>query len=109
MDGDFALEDISHANIVLIFGCSIGLTDKRWWEAVVDWMKGSSARFVVIASYRLEQHRKTARSFRDFTLGLKERLFKSADRADDEEKESLFDRIFIISSSSIFNFKDTTG
>ena len=104
-----AFDLISSADVVLIYGCSMGPTDRRWWKAVVDWMKGSASRFVVIASYGLEGHQRTARSFRDFTLGLREKLFESAGCADDEDKEDLFERVLIIPSSRIFKFEETSN
>lgn len=100
---------ISSADVVLIYGCSMGPTDRRWWKTVVDWMKGSASRFVVIASYGLEKHQRTARSFRDFTLGLREKLLESAGCADDGDKEDLFGCVLIIPSSRIFKLEETTN
>lgn len=109
MSDAVAFRVIAHADVVLIFGCSMGLTDKRWWEAVIDWLKDSPTRFVIIAAYGLEQHQRTAHSFRCFTLGLREKLFEGAGRADQEGKENLYERILIIPSSKIFKFSEPSS
>lgn len=102
---DHRAEDIIlGANILIIFGLSLGETDIRWWEAVVKLLKKGDIHFVLIASTEAASARRSPASFRRFSKALKEKLLNRGG-ANDEEKRSLSERIFIIPAGSIFRFK----
>ena len=104
LDDFRALELINSAEVILVFGCSLGGTDSRWWNAVIKRLKSdSSKRFVVLFSYGFERKGGTAAGVRNRINCLKEKLFDSAGMADDELKAQLFDRIFILPSDAIIS------
>lgn len=43
-----AISKLVNANVVLIFGMSLGMTDQRWWRIVCDSLQKSPSRRVVI-------------------------------------------------------------
>ena len=92
------------SNILIIFGLSLGETDIRWWETVVKLLRSGENRFVLIASTEAVSARRSPATFRRFSKELKEKLL-SRGGANDDEKRSLSERIFIIPAGSIFRFK----
>lgn len=66
--------------------------------------KKSDTHFVLIASTETESARRSPASFRRFSKELKEKLLNRGG-ANDDEKRSLAERIFIIPAGSIFRFK----
>ena len=103
LDDDRAFSLIKSAEIILIYGCSLGETDARWWKAVVNWLNASSTkRFIVIFSYGFRRNGRPVAAVRKDITELKERLFSSAGLSDHEFKKALFNRIFILPSESVF-------
>lgn len=103
LDDDRAFSFIQSAEVVLIYGCSLGETDARWWKSIVNWLNaGSSKRFVVIYSYGFRRNGRPVAAVRKEIIALKERLFSSAGLSDHEFKKALFNRIFILPSESVF-------
>ena len=50
-----AEEIIDKSQIICIFGMSLGVTDKRWWEKIVNWMLTDSNRKLIIYT-RTDEH-----------------------------------------------------
>lgn len=104
IDDRKAEDFILGSNILIIFGLSLGETDIRWWETVVKLLRSGENRFVLIASTEAVSARRSPATFRRFSKELKEKLL-SRGGANDDEKRSLSERIFIIPAGSIFRFK----
>lgn len=104
VDDRRAEDIILGANILIIFGLSLGETDMRWWEIVVKLLKDGDYRFVLIASTETLSARRSPASFRRFSKALKDKLLTRGG-ANDDEKRLLSERIFIIPAGSIFRFK----
>lgn len=104
VDDRRAEDIILGANILIIFGLSLGETDIRWWETAVKLLKKADFHFVLIASTEAVSARKSPASFRRFSKALKEKLLTRGG-ANDDEKRLLSERIFIIPAGSIFRFK----
>lgn len=104
VDDRRAEDIILGANILIIFGLSLGETDIRWWEIVVKLLKDGDYRFVLIASTETLSARRSPASFRRFSKALKDKLLTRGG-ANDDEKRLLSERIFIIPAGSIFRFK----
>ena len=104
VDDRMAEEYILGSNILIIFGLSLGETDIRWWETVVKLLKSGENRFVLMVSTEAASARRSPASFRRFSKELKEKLLNRGG-ANDDEKRSLSERIFIIPAGSIFRFK----
>lgn len=99
---------ISGAQILIIFGLSLGEADIRWWEEAVGLLKKDAKRFILIASTSALLARRSPASFRRFSKELKEKLLTRGGASDDE-MPALSDRIFIFPSESIFCFKSHVG
>ena len=103
LDDENALALIDAAEVIMVYGSSMGETDARWWRAVIDRLKSAtSKRFVVLFGYRFERSGRSAAKIREEITQIKERLFTSAGMENDEEKRELLDKIFVLSSDSIF-------
>lgn len=102
LDDDDARTLIDFAEVIMIYGCSMGETDARWWKAIIERLRSSaSRRFVVLFSHGFERNGRSAADVRNCINALKQRLFDSAGIPDAEDKRELFDRIFILPSSVI--------
>lgn len=42
---------INKSTILCIYGMSLGVTDKKWWNLILSWLAGSSERHLVIFNY----------------------------------------------------------
>lgn len=52
---------INSSTIVCVYGMSLGATDKKWWDMILSWLYGSSARQLVLFDY--DEHYTTATPF----------------------------------------------
>lgn len=103
LDDEAAFDVIRTAEVVMVYGCSLGVTDSRWWKAVINRLKSSTTkRFVVLFSYGFKRSGCSAATVRERINSLKAQLFDSAGMSDEENKCQLFDRIFILPSDVIF-------
>lgn len=102
LDDESAFDIIRAAEVIMVYGCSLGVTDSRWWKAVINRLKSSTTkRFVVLFSYGFKRSGCSAATIREHINGLKAQLFDSAGMSDEENKVQLFDRIFILPSDVI--------
>lgn len=94
---------IRASEVIMVYGCSMGATDARWWKAVIEQLRSSaSKRFIVLFSHGFKRNGRSAADVRNSITGLKQKLFDSAGLSDAKDKKDLFDRIFILPSSAIF-------
>lgn len=108
LDDQSARALIDAAEVIMVFGCSMGATDARWWNAVIRRLASSSSkRLVVLFAYGFERNGRSAAEVRERVNGLKQSLFDSAGLSDHEGKKELFSRIFVLPSSAIFNMRET--
>lgn len=94
---------ISSANLICIFGSSMGYTDKVWWESIGNRLKNSSCMLLIfdVGEYIpqrrpqqiLIQERRKKNSFLDKT------------NLNEDEKEAVKSRIFISINSDIFKLE----
>lgn len=92
---------IDNSGLVVLFGTSIGETDKYIWEYLVRWLEGHSQRYIVIhkhdTSY-LDTTRRNPRRTRIFNYYVQSSLLNNAslDHLDEDEKTLLLNRMFVI-------------
>ena len=48
-----AAKILDNSNIIYIYGMSIGMTDKLWWERVCNWLAGSDSRHLIVQKYSM--------------------------------------------------------
>ena len=90
---------IRGSDIICVYGMSIGETDKKWWELVMNWLQESSSNRLIIL-----QHRENARFTFNWNRLVKEirrRLF-SYGSVPDEKRKTLEQRIHIAVNHDIF-------
>jgi len=96
-----SFELINQANLIYLFGVSLGETDKLWWEAVGERLKRDCR--IIYFVYNPDEHPRSneltriRRKYKDFLL--------SKTKLTPEEKQAAFDRIFIVHNSDMFNLK----
>lgn len=96
-----SLNHISQANLIYLFGVSLGETDKLWWEAVGERLKYDCKIFYFV--YNPNEHprpnelTRIRKKYKDFLL--------SKTKLTSEEKQMAFDKIFIVHNSDMFNLK----
>lgn len=96
-----SFELINQANLIYLFGVSLGETDKLWWEAVGERLKRDCR--IIYFVYNPDEHPRPneliriRRKYKDFLL--------SKTKLTPEEKQAAFDRIFIVHNSDMFNLK----
>ena len=96
------LHYISDSDVVYVYGMSIGDTDKRCWEQVIQWLKKSNEKKLVISYY---DKNITAIDLIDIQQ-IKERLIKKLFGFG--LKEENYQQIEIIINPNIFNFTKRT-
>ncbi|WP_214858503.1 AbiH family protein [Exiguobacterium sp. s191] len=95
---------IKNSELIIIYGMSLGESDKFWWELIIERLKKDSKKSVLIYAYESDQkglikhHRRMMNKQKEW----KEKLLKYAS---EEEKEILSKQIFIqFDTLKIFNF-----
>lgn len=103
---DLALDIISKAQIVMIFGMSLGDSDKRWWEKVVNQLIQRQNSFVVIFSLSARNTGHIPLLYLRETQGVKVRLLQASGLMDTiEDPESLYQRMFVLPSQEVLRIK----
>lgn len=91
---------IASANLICIFGCSIGDTDKLWWELIGNQLKRQSLLIIFEKGEDIIPRRR-------HLSGRKERkikeMFLSKTNLNEDEKVNLIDNIFVGINSNIFD------
>lgn len=99
MRDDRCLEIISSANLIFVFGSSIGKTDKMWWENIGDRL-GDNCRLVIFHRGNVESkseilHARLNREIID--------KFLSLTRLNKEEQDVAKEYIFAVVTKDLFN------
>ena len=97
---DWAVEQIQSANLICIFGSSIGETDKIWWELIGERMKQQECLLIIYDKCQEIPSRiayKKARKERE--MGEK---FLSKTKLSKEEIQNIEDNIFIGINTNMF-------
>lgn len=60
---DEADKQISSSHIICIWGMSLGVTDARWWQRIVSWLRSNGALHLVVFWHMKESDAPTGRSY----------------------------------------------
>ena len=94
-----AFEQILESGLVLVlFGTSLGESDKYLWDRVVQWLSSHPARHIIIHAHNRKytsQTRRTSRGQKQFTAQVQNKLLVHS-AFDEAEKAKLKNRIFVI-------------
>lgn len=90
---------IQGSTIICVYGMSIGVTDKKWWKLIMDWLQENSAHHLIIL-----QHKEDTRFIFQWNKLVKEihaKLFLYGN-IPDEKQNDLVSRIHIEFNHDIF-------
>jgi hypothetical protein len=90
---------VTNANLICIFGCSLGDTDKLWWEKIGEQLKKDCLVIIFDIGEKIHPRRG---HFVDRFVKRKKDLFLSKTNLKEEEKEIVKDKIFVGINSKIF-------
>ncbi len=101
-----AMRCIDNANIVMIYGMSLGKTDARWWKRAIEWLRRSNRRFLILFSHEAESKTKRSGARSSFLSAEKRRLFEAAGMQNHISEPGLQDRIFIVPSEGFLTITE---
>ena len=97
-----AKEIINESGIICLYGLSVGMTDKMWWEYIGEWLKNSTNRLLIIYNYEPEYvpgHPVTRLIHVD---GIRND-FLSKTSLNEKEKENVKSRVIIYNNQNVFS------
>ncbi len=98
---EWCISEVLSANLICIFGSSIGDTDNFWWELIGDRLKKSECRLIIFTKGEEVPKRIAVRNAR-IEREIKKR-FMDKIRLTDEEKIDIDDKIFVVVNAGIFS------
>lgn len=93
---------ILKANLICVFGSSIGETDKIWWEKIGKRLLTDENCKLIIFTYVEIKTKRAIHIKGDFEDDLKEIFFKRAN-LNENEQEKINDRIFVRANTDMFS------
>lgn len=101
---DKCISQISNANLICIFGSSIGETDNFWWELIGDKLKNNVCRLIIFArceDISLIKGYKKERKVREY-----KELFLSKINLSEKEKSIIENNIYVGINTDFFNINN---
>ncbi len=99
-------KNIQNADLICIFGSSIGETDKMWWELIGDTLLNKANSRIIIFSKG-----EIILNIQSQKIGRKERkirnLFLNRTSLNDKQKTSITNKIFIGYNTKMFNLRQS--
>lgn len=89
------------SNLLILYGTSIGLTDKYIWLRVLDWLYSRSQNYIIIHEYDFNYSsaaRRHSRVQKQFIKTVQNKLLRHSNFTEDETND-LRNRIFVIHNS----------
>jgi hypothetical protein len=102
-----AKELIDNSNIIIVFGMSIGITDKYWWYYIINWLAKATDRYFILFVYD-DKMDKTSNITKINTIeNARNKIFSVLDSSVHEAYNACNDRIFyIIEQKDMFKIED---
>ena len=91
---------INNADIICIYGMSIGATDKFWWETIINHLNNSQARLIIFTRGKgiIERRSYRAKSNKDAMI----QKLLSYKKLDGDDLKKIASRIFVCLNSKMF-------
>ena len=97
---------INDSEIICIYGMSLGNSDNFWWGKILQWLKNSSNRYLVIFKYLGDEYSNTILSYQSL---IKEDEdiddFLTRYKMDNQEKDRVSRQIIFSYNSDLFDFQ----
>ncbi|MDR0903935.1 MAG: bacteriophage abortive infection AbiH family protein [Ruminococcus sp.] len=111
IDSEKAIKAISESSVIILFGKSIGETDKRWWGYIGEWLnKYSNTKLLIIDKIPFDDD-KTDHQTQVINHSIKKKRekeilenFKYLSELSDAQYDYCKDRIFIDLNTDLFKF-----
>lgn len=97
------MQDIKNADVLCVFGLSLGRTDAIWWNAIAQALLSKETRLIFYAfddevpSYRPQLINRMKRHWKE--------TFLEATTLTEEEKKRIHDKIFVINRPTVFDIR----
>ena len=90
-----ACKALNTAQIIYIYGMSMGDTDKRWWERIVNHLKDNKQAILVIHQYGFPMITRYPMEFAREQRIFKDRFLAFGDAVEGDQTERIKERIFL--------------
>lgn len=97
---------ISNANLICTFGLSLGITDKRWWNNIYNWLRNKSNAILIINTYNkylISHNINKGPEYEDVINEVKDNFFINSDHSVDMNDNNLRKRIYVSIRGDLFN------
>ena len=92
---------ISNSRIIVVFGMSLGKTDKVWWETLKNWLSVDKERYLILFMHRKGYDDTIQSNYLEAEEEIENIFFENAN-ATVEEQNALRSRIFININVALF-------
>jgi hypothetical protein len=98
---------INSSSLYCVLGMSLGETDKSWWENIANTMVKNTNKAFIIFEYDPEEFfTEQPLLLTTGTRRVKDRFLSFAPNLSESQKKSLWDRIFVVFNSKLFNLSN---
>ncbi len=99
---DWGKREIARANLICVFGSSIGESDKLWWELIGERLKGSNFKLIIFSRLTIEiSERISHKKQREVRNIISDFLDKT--NLENDDRAFAFNKIFVGLNTEIFN------
>lgn len=95
---------IHESDLIVVFGMSIGKTDKYWWETVLKRISGSNARLIIY--YKTEEIPKRRIQIKQLYIDDVYKILQSYVNINNINIDAIKSKIFVSINSEMFSFKE---
>ena len=96
---DLCLQQINEANLICIFGSSIGETDNMWWEIIGERLKKDCQAIIFTKCEDIDPRISYVKARKERAL---KRLFLTRTKLSEEDKKSIEDKIYVGVNTKMF-------
>lgn len=94
-----AIRKISDSQIIVIYGMSLGETDKKWWQHICEWLAKNKSNLLIIHAFDADF---SSVRISSKLVKLRQNIVKSFLDYYEGEKEYLKEQIFLLVNNKIF-------
>lgn len=90
---------INESNVIYVYGMSIGVTDRRWWECIVNKMNNDKNSILIIQGMDVPEIRLRSAPYMRYSRIKKEEFLQYGHNLDETQSESIKQRIYYTKSN----------